>query len=66
MNLFLCNKCVLSIFFVLGVKESKYAMTEFYENLSYTTLSGADNFNFEAISDLTSGLSFSIKKVYPS
>ena len=66
MNLFLCNKFVLSIFFGPGVKESKYAMTEFYENRSYTTLTGADNFNLEAISDLISRLRFSIKNVYPS
>ena len=34
-----------------------------YKNLSYATLSGADNFNFDAVSDLISSLSFSIKKI---
>ena len=54
---------VLSLFFGAGTRESKNAITELYKNLSYATLSGADNFNFNAISDLISTLSFSIKKI---
>ena len=37
-------------------------ITEFYKNLSYANLSGANNFNFDAISDLVSKLSICIKK----
>ena len=54
---------VLSLFFGAGTRESKNAITELYRNLSYATLSGADNFSFNAISDLISSLSFSIKKI---
>ena len=53
---------VLGIFFGAGVKEWRNAITELYKNLWYATLSGANNFNFDAISDLVSRLSFSIKK----
>ena len=53
---------VLGIFFGTCVKESKNAITELYKNLSYATLSGACSFNFDAISDLSSRLSFTIKK----
>ena len=52
----------LSFFFGAGTRESKNAITELCKNLSYATLGDADNFNFEAISDLISSLSFSIKK----
>ena len=54
---------VLGIFFGAGIRESKNAITDLYKNLSYATLSGANDFNFDAISDLISSLSFSIKKV---
>ena len=53
---------VLSLFFGAGTREFTNAITELFKNLSYGTLSGADNFNFDAISDLISSLSFSIKK----
>ena len=53
---------VLGIFFWAGVKESKNAITELYKNLSYATLSGANNFNFDAISDLIGRLRFPTKK----
>ena len=43
-------------------KRIKSAITELYKNLSYATLNGANNFNFDAISDLIGRLSFSIKK----
>ena len=39
----------------------KYATTELYKNLSYTTLSGARPLDFQAISNLIGELSFSIK-----
>ena len=53
---------VLSLFFGAGTRESKNAITELYKNLSCATLSGADDFNIDAVSDLRSSLSFSIKK----
>ena len=52
----------LGIFFGAGVKEWKNAITELYKNLLYITLSGANHFNFDAISDFISRLSFSVKK----
>lgn len=51
----------LGIFFGLDTFVPKNAITELYKNLSYETLSGARNFEFNAISDLLSGLSFMIK-----
>ena len=41
----------------------KNALIELYYNLSYETLSGGRNFNFEAISDLVTDMSFQIKKI---
>ena len=52
---------VLGTFFAAGVKELQNAITALYKNLSYATLSGGNNFNFDAISDLISRLSFPIK-----
>ena len=52
---------VLGTFFPAGVKELKNAITEWYKNLSYAILIGRNNFNFDAISDLISRLSFPIK-----
>ena len=53
----------LSLFFGVGTAESKSAITELYRNLSYATLSGAYNFNFDAISNLISSFCCSIKKI---
>ena len=53
---------VLGIFFGAGVKESKYAITELYKNLLYATLSGANDFNFDAVFGLIGRLSFFHKK----
>ena len=53
---------VLGIF-VAETRESKNAITKLYKVFSYATLSGANDFNFDAISDLISNLSFSIKKI---
>ena len=40
----------------------KNSMSELYYNLGYSTLSGARNFNFEAVIDLTARLSFLLKQ----
>ena len=40
----------------------KNATTELYKNLSYMSLSGARDFEFNAVSDLITHLSFLIKK----
>ena len=53
---------VLGIFFRVGIKAPKDAITELYKNPLYSTLSGASEFSFECLSDLTSALSFKIKK----
>ena len=39
----------------------KNAISELYYNLGYETLSGARNFNFDVVSDLTETLSFLLK-----
>ena len=39
------------------------AITELYRNLSYGTLSGARDFSFDSVSDLTSGINFKIKEL---
>ena len=41
----------------------KNALIELYYNLSYETLSGGRNFNFEAISDLVADMSSQINKL---
>ena len=53
--------CALGIF--LGVDKSipKIAITELYINLSYKTLSGARDLDFQAISDLVLEVNFQIK-----
>ena len=51
----------LGIFFGLDMNIPKIAITELYRNLSYETLSGARDFSFDSVSDLTSGISFKIK-----
>ena len=43
-------------------KNIALAITELYSNLSYRTLSGARDFSFDSVSDLTSGINFKIKK----
>ena len=53
---------ILGIFFGAWLKESKNVITKLYKNLLYATLSGANNFNFDVISDFISRVSFSIKK----
>ena len=53
--------CALGIFFGLHISIPKYAITELYKNLSYETLSGKRDLEFEAISDLISEMNFKIK-----
>ena len=55
--------CALNIFFGGDAILSKNSLTELYYSLSYETLSGGRNFNFEAISDLVVDMSFQIKKI---
>ena len=52
----------LGIFFGVDISIPKMAITELYRNLSYRTLSGARDFSFDSVSDLTSGINFKIKK----
>ena len=47
----------------LHISISKYAITGLYKNLSYKTLSGARNFEFQAIFDLSGEMSFKIKNL---
>ena len=54
---------VLGIFLGAGAKESKNAINQLDKNLLYATLSGANNFNFDAISNVIGRLSFSIKSL---
>ena len=53
--------CFLGIFFGLEAVIGRITITELYRNLSDETLSGAIGFDFEAISDLMTELSFVIK-----
>ena len=53
--------CALGIFFGLDTSIPKYALTELYRNLSYETLSGARNLEFDVISDLVGERQFQIK-----
>ena len=43
------------------IKKKKKAISELYYNLGYETLSGAWNFNFDVVRDLTARLSFLLK-----
>ena len=43
------------------IKRKKNALTELYKNLSYATLSGAQNFELDALSELVGRISFLIK-----
>ena len=53
---------VLGILFSVWVSETRNAITELYKNLSYATLSGANDSNFDSVSEFVSRLNFSIKK----
>ena len=50
--------CALGICFWVDKSIPKSAITELYKNLLYETLSGARDFNFQAVSDLVSEVSF--------
>ena len=54
---------VLGIFFGLHLSIPRHATTELYNNLSYETLSGAQDLEFEANSDLVGEMNFKIKNV---
>ena len=56
---FLCSP---GIFFGLRPSAPKYALTELYRNLSYETLSGTKNLEFESVSHVISEMSFFIKR----
>ena len=51
----------LGVFFGVDISIPKMAITELYRNLSYRALSGARDFSFDSVSDLTSGINFKIK-----
>ena len=53
--------CALNIFLGANISLSKNALTELCCNLSFETLSGSRDFNFEAISNLTAEMSFQMK-----
>ena len=53
--------CALNIFSDRNIFLLKNVLTELYYNLSFETLSGSRDFNFEAISDLTADMSFQKK-----
>ena len=50
------------IFFRVDNSIPKSAITELYKDLSYETLSGARDFDFQAVSDLISEVSFQTKR----
>ena len=52
---------VLGTFFGLHISIPKYAITELYKNLSYETLRGERDLEFEVISDLIGEMSSKIK-----
>ena len=54
--------CVLGKFFGVDVLTLKSTISELYMNLSYETLSGAGNVDFQAVSNLTSDMTFRINK----
>ena len=55
--------CALGVFFGVDKSIPKSAITELYKNLSYETLSGARDLDFQAISDLISEAIFQIKRL---
>ena len=55
-----------ALHYYLNINEFKYsknALTELYQNLSYITLIGARNFEFNADSDLVARISYMIKRI---
>ena len=53
----------LGIFFGLDLNIPEMAITALYRNLWYGTLSGATDFSFDSVSNLTSGINFKIKEL---
>ena len=54
--------CSLGIFFGPRPSTPKYTLTELYQDLSYETLSGTKNLEFESVSDVISEMSFFMKQ----
>ena len=54
--------CVLGKFFGVDISKLKSTISGLYINLSYETLSGARNVDFQAVPNLTSDMIFGIKK----
>ena len=55
--------CALGIFFGIDLNITEMAITALYRNLWYGTLSGATDFSFDSVSNLTSGINFKIKEL---
>ena len=54
--------CVLGKYFGVDTSMLKSTISELYVNLSYETFTGAENVDFQAVSNLTSNMTFGIKK----
>ena len=55
--------CALGIFFGIDLNITEMAITALYRNLWHGTLSGATDFSFDSVSNLTSGINFKIKEL---
>ena len=53
--------CALGVFFGVNIEIIKINISELYQNLSYETLSGAKDFEYNSISDIVTELSYQIK-----
>ena len=53
--------CALGVFFGVNIEIIKNTISELHQNLSYKTLSGAKDFEYNAIFDIITELSFQIK-----
>lgn len=57
------GELLISLIFIFWAldKGPKDAITELYKHLSYASLSSANDFNFDSLLDLISGLTFKMK-----
>ena len=53
--------CALGVFFGVNIEIIQINISELYQNLSYETLSGAKDFEYNSISDIVTELSYQIK-----
>ena len=53
--------CALGVFFGVNIEIIENTISELHQNLSYKTLSGAKDFEYNAIFDIITELSFQIK-----